>query len=173
MKKHLSQLKASLHYWLGVVLFKSGMAGKHVLIHDFCMAQLQRAADDGMTKAQLLFGQLLAYRGLTDLNKVAGMKYLRSSAQQGSADAQFMLAEALLDESKIETTSLTKSCNGAFEPLNIAEPIALYIKAAKAGHTMAALRLSQFYRQGKYGLECDEQQADYWQSEFYKKGNQV
>mgnify|MGYP002700105794 FL=1 len=175
MKKQLSNIIASAHYYLGAFLFHSGCARIHQRVHEFSMRELQRSADLGMGKAQLLFGQLLKYRGATDFNKIAGIRYLRESAEKGSIDALFMLAEALQDKSLIEFTApeamgVTDAAHKQNSRLDISDPVMLYLAAAKAGHVMAALRLSKIYQQGSLGQVIDSEQAEYWRSEFMEQG---
>jgi TPR repeat protein len=170
MKKQLSNLIAAVHYSLGAFLFYSGFARIHRRLHEFSMRELQRSADLGWTKAQVLFGQLLKYRGATDFNKIAGIRYLRESAAKGSADAQFMLAEAIQDKSLIELTSSAEQ--GSNQLLDLDDPLMLYLSAAKSGHAMAALRLSKIYQQGSCQQKIDTEQAEYWRSEFLKQGSQ-
>jgi len=149
-----------LSYRLGYSLFKSGVAGWHKRLHEFAMRRLQLAADDGYEPAQLFFGQLLKYRGASVLNRVAGIRYLQQSAEQGSSQAQFMLAEALLDPNLVYPPDLVKL-----------SPLALYEQAAAAGHKMAALRLSKAYEQGLLGLAVNQHKAVQYFEQFSREGN--
>jgi TPR repeat protein len=176
MKKRSLQIKSIIHYWMGSLLFFSGFARLHVVLHEFSMRQLQRAADSGLAKAQLLFGQLLIYRGASAANKIAGIKYLQTSALEGSKDARFMLAESMTSADLINHAGLMDNvgldANNALK-IDLQDPVELYRLAAEAGHTMAALRLSKIYRQGDFGMNTSIEQADYWLQEFMEQGKQV
>jgi TPR repeat protein len=168
MKKQLLQIKSHIHYYIGSTLFFSGLARLNVRVHECSMKQLQRAADGGLTKAQLLFGQLLTYRGATAYNKIAGLEYLQASALEGSKEAQFMLAEAIINKDIIDTQITDKQLPHL--PRKPLIPLDLYRLAAESGHAMAALRLSKIYRQGGHGITKNAEQADHWLAEFMKQG---
>lgn len=172
MNKPLSKIFARIHYAVGASLFFSGIARLHQRLHEFAMRELQRSADLSYVKAQVLFGQLLKYRGATAYNKVASIRYLRESAQSGSKDAQFMLAESLTDQTIIDSGN---GYNAISEGSNLTvfnNPVELYLLAANAGHVMAALRLSKIYREGSYGEQVDIEKANKWHAEFLKYGDQ-
>lgn len=152
-------------------MFYSGIARLHVRLHEFSMRELQRSADLGLVKAKALFGLLLKYRGATAYNKVAGIRYLRESAQSGSTDAQFMLAESLIDQALIDP-SISYNAVSEDSTSTLNDPVELYLLAANAGHIMAALRLSKIYRTGQYGVEMNLEEADKWHAEFLKYGGQ-
>jgi len=97
----------------------------------------------------------LTYRGVNREYKVVGIKYLRESANLGSVQSQFMLAEALTDESL------------AIEKFDEEEIQNLYESAAHQGHKMAALRLSKAYDQGLWGLSINQNKAEYWSQQFF------
>jgi TPR repeat protein len=171
MKKQLLRFKSLIHYGIGSMLFFSGLARLHVRLHEFSMRQIQRAADDGLGKAQLLFGQLLTYRGATAFNKIAGLKYLHTSVLEGSKEAQFMLAEAIINKDIIDNHIIDgQNPKSEIKPL---DPVDLYRLAAQSGHVMAALRLSKIYREGRLGIIKNTEQADYWLEEFIKQGKQL
>lgn len=149
-----------ISYTVGRCLFLSGIAQWHRRIHEFAMRRLQIAADQNHGPSQLFFGQLLKYRGASVLNRVAGIRYLHDSAEKGSADAQFMLAEALLDPELMYPSDLIKH-----------EPVSLYERAAEAGHKMAALRLSKAYGQGALGLQQNTELAARYFDQFSRDGN--
>ncbi len=149
-----------LSYRLGYSLYVSGIAGWHKRIHEFAMRRLQQAADAEYEPAQLFFGQLLKYRGASVLNRVAGIRYLQRSADKGSSQAQFMLAEALLDPNLVYPPDLVKQ-----------SPLDLYEAAAAAGHKMAALRLSKAYEQGLLGVAINQDKAVQYFEQFSRDGN--
>ena len=163
---------AITHYCIGALLFFSGIAKLHVRIHEFAMRELQRSADAGLNKAQLLFGQLLKYRGATAYNKIASIGYLRASASNGNAEAQFMLAEAITDKSLMDVMPLEAGIKTENHD-QLKDPVALYLLAAKAGHVMSALRLNKIYEQGLYGTKPNKEQAEHWYSEFIKHGKKI
>ena len=148
---------ANMH--LAKWLFDCGVAGWHQQIHEFAMRRIQMAADLDYLPAQLLFGQLLKYRGLTVYNKIAGVGYLRKAAQQGSTDAMFVLAEALQDDNLVMSQA---------EPNEVLD---LYTLAAQAGHVMAALRLSKIYKKGLLGNEHNSELAEYWSARFLQNAH--
>lgn len=158
MKSIFKGLIARMYYLLGKFMFASGIAGRNSKLHQFCMRQLQRSADFGYLPALILFGQLLSYRGATALNKQAGVNYLAKASKQLDATAMFTLAE-----------QLDKNPDVLLPSHEIAD---LYQKSAKAGHIMAALRLSQGYKVGKWGLSVDLKQAEYWSQQFHQHANQ-
>lgn len=149
---------SNLHYWLGAVLFKTGLAGLHPWLHEKIMRQLQRAAEKQHSDALLLFGQLLRYKGMTPYNKIAGVGYLRQAVISdyflGQADALFLLAEALCDPDLLV----------AKQPQD--NVVDYYEKAANQGHLMSALRLSKIYHNGLYDQAKDELKAQYWREKF-------
>lgn len=147
-------------YILGRFLFLSGLAQWHRRLHEFAMKRLQVAADQDFAPAQLFFGQLLKYRGASVLNRVAGIRYLHQSADKGSAEAQFMLAEALLDPELVYPSDLIKH-----------DPVKLYENAAASGHNMAALRLSKAYEQGSLGLPQNAELAARYFEQFSRDGH--
>lgn len=149
-----------ISYTLGRCLFTWGIAHWHRRIHEFAMRRLQTAADKNYGPAQLFFGQLLKYRGASVLNRVAGIRYLHDSAEKGNSDAQFMLAEALLDPNLVYPTELVKH-----------DPVTLYQQAADAGHKMAALRLSKAYENGLMGLSKNTKLAAQYFEQFSRDGN--
>ncbi len=155
----VNSVRASAQYSLGAFIFNAGLGRWHYKLHEFSMAKLQRSADAGHTKALLLIGVLLKYRGVSLKNKLAGVEYLRSAASQGVMDAQFMLAEALVDDSLLLK---------AADEIQI---LSLYEQAAKQGHIMAALRLKKAYINGLWGAKPDQQQAGYWSEQFLKSSN--
>jgi len=148
-----SQIVGPFHFYLGLFLFKTGVAGWHPWMHEKTMRQLQRASDAGIEDALLMFGQLLRYKGATVYNKTAGIRYLESVANTGRAEGQFMLAEAIVDPNLISQKS----------PENA---VTLYHRAAEQGHLMAALRLSKIYHNGLYGQPVDESKAEHWRNQF-------
>lgn len=156
LKRRFTILNMHLAKWL----FDCGAGAWHQKIHEFAMRRIQLAADMDYMPAQLLFGQLLKYRGLTAYNKIAGVGYLRKAAQQDCVDAMFMLAEALQDENLVAIAS---------EP---DEALNLYQHAAEQGHIMAALRLSQIYKNGLLGVARDLNVAGYWSEQFMQHANE-
>lgn len=147
-------------YSLGRCLYVTGVAAWHRRIHEFAMRRLQTAADKNYAPAQLFFGQLLKYRGASVLNRIAGIRYLHESAEKGSADAQFMLAEALLDPELVYPPDLIHQT-----------PLYLYEQAAQSGHKMAALRLSKAYEQGTLGVAQNADLAAKYFEQFSRDGN--
>lgn len=153
MKQLGDLLLARCFYFIGRVLFKTGLAGQSEKIHHFCMRQLQRSADLGYQPALLLFGQILSYRGVTAMNKRRGVEYLAQLAER-SVQARFMLAEQLAHNDDVV--------------LIHHDPLSLYESAANEGHIMAALRLSQAYKYGKWGAQQDADQAQMWSDRFHQ-----
>lgn len=153
MKKLGDLLLARCFYFIGRVLFNTGLAGRSEKIHHFCMRQLQRSADLGYQPALLLFGQILSYRGVTSMNKRRGVEYLAQLAEQ-SVQAKFMLAEQLVHNKDVIIPNQN--------------PLRLYQAAAEQGHAMAALRLSQAYKEGKWGARQDSELAQTWSERFHQ-----
>lgn len=171
---------AFFQYFLGAFLYFSGIAKAHHRVHDFTMRCLQRAADLKHQKAELLMGKLLRYRGVNKHSQLVGLQYLRRSAAQGQTEAQFLLAEALVDDHYIAReayidASMTVSQSEVNQTVNVdadEAPVTLYLAAAESGHVMAALRLSKIYEQGKFGVEIDTEKSTFWLEEFMKHGKQ-
>jgi len=151
----LVKVRALFQYYQGAFIFHSGLGQAHVRLHDYGVLCLKRAADKGQQDALMLIGMRLKYRGVNREYKVAGIKYLRESANLGSVQSQFMLAEALTDESL------------AIEKFDEEEIQNLYESAAHQGHKMAALRLSKAYNQGLWGLSINQKKAEYWSQQFF------
>ena len=158
-----------LLYQIARFLFKTGIAGWHPNIHRYVMGLFQRSADQEFEPAQLFFGQLLKYKGVSSLNRVAGITYLRRSALHGSMQAQFMLAEALRDQSLVSSIVIDATNGAQSEPVS-ESPLSLYTAAAEAGHKMAALRLCQIYREGLLGVEPDAGLAKQYFDQFSRDG---
>lgn len=154
-------LFAQVQYCLGWCLFASGVAGWHRRLHVWAMTQLQKASHKQHPKAQQLMGKLLTYRGETILDKRAGLALLQQQADLGDAQAQFLLAEALLNPKLVMSGEQEQKA------------VELYLSAAKQDHAMAALRLSKAYGQGALGLEQNEQHAQYWSDQFMQHSQNV
>jgi len=161
MTKRSHSLLVALRFGIGKVLYIGGFAQYHHGIHNWAMTQLQKAAVGHHQGAQLLLGQLLKYRGTSIQAKAAGIEYLRQAASSGSCEACFMLAEATADKNLIMGSAHQR------------DRLGLYLQAAEAGHIMAALRLSQFYREGSADGDINIKQADYWLEQFMKNGQCV
>ena len=149
--------RALLQYYQGAFIFYSGLGQAHVRLHDYGVLCLRQAADKGQQDALMLIGMRLKYRGVNRHQQVAGIQYLRESANLGSVQSQFMLAEALTDESL---------ANENFDEEEIQN---LYESAAHQGHKMAALRLSKAYDQGLWGLSINQKKAEYWSQRFFSE----
>lgn len=153
----LVKMMALLHYYQGAFIFYSGLGQLHVRLHDYGVLCLRRAADKGHKDALMLIGMRLKYRGVNRHHKMTGIKYLRESAKLGSVQSQFMLAEALVDESLV------------IDNFDEEEIQNLYGSAAHQGHKMAALRLSKAYDQGLWGLSINQKKAEYWSQQFFSE----
>lgn len=155
-----STMLGALQYGFGSILYRSGVAGWHCIIHDFTMKQLQRASHKGHKKAQKLMSVLLAYRGVDVLDKRAGVALMAQQAENGDAQSQFLYAEALVKSQVIlpDTESLA---------------VRWYIAAAKQGNAMAALRLSKAYQTGELGLIQDSSEAEYWSQQFMQNSKNM
>lgn len=156
LQRFKSYVLAWLQYGLGWCLFVSGIAAWHKRLHIYAMMQLQRASHKHHNKAQQLMGKLLTYRGETIIDRRAGMALLQQQADSGDAQAQFLLAEALLNPQLVVDAEQEQ------------QAVKWYLLAAKQDHAMAALRLSKAYAQGALGLEKSEEQAQYWSSQFMR-----
>jgi len=150
-----NEMLAKIQYPLGAFIFNSGMGHWQKWLHDLSMNCLQRAANAGHGQAMLMAGQILTHRGLGISSRQVGVKYLRTAADQGNPDAQFMLAQAMCDEAL--------GLKHKDEDI-----LALYKQAANQGHTMAALKLKKAYTDGLWGVSVDEAQASYWSEQFMK-----
>jgi len=150
-----SEILPRLQHALGAFIFSRGMGRWQKRLHDFSMNCLQRAANAGHSQALLMAGQILTHRGEGISSRQTGMKYLRTAADRGNPDAQFMLAQAMCDE--------TLGLNHEDEDI-----LALYKQAAYQGHLMAALKLKKVYTDGLWGVSADEAQASYWSEQFMK-----
>lgn len=177
----IKTLLAILNYAVASGLFYSGIAGKKRSFHEFTMKRLQTAADQGSQQALLLMAKLLRYRGVSPLNKIAGVSYLESlraklealalsqnskTSRQAQGDVYgevcFLLAEAYTDHNVV----LASPADDSHSNKPATSPSELYRLAAELGHKMAALRLSKAYENGSYGLEKDSLKADHWKERF-------
>lgn len=150
-------LIARLNYLLGWSLFYT-LARYSEPLHRFAMGRLRRASDRGDAKARTFYGTLLYYRGVGPSSLQAGFDYLLQAAQQGDIQAQFQVAEAY--------------ARGHVVGINPDYPKALqfYVRAAEAGHVMAALRLAKAFENGALDLTPDPVQAQTWMNKFLEKG---
>lgn len=153
-------LLARLNYLLGWSLFYT-LARYSEPLHRFAMGRLRRAADRGDHKAKAFYGTLLFYKGLGPSSIQSGFDYLRGAAEGGDVQAQFHVAEAFARG------------HVAGVSVDLLKAQSYYLRAAQAGHTMAALRLAKAYENGGLGLSPDATQAALWMKAFLEKGQSL
>ena len=106
------------------------------------MPKLKTAADGGHGEAQALYGFLLDQAD----DDAEAQKYYKKSADQGSPDGMFGLA------------NFHVSGDGGTE-INIAKARALYEKAANAGHRQSILVMFLAYTRGGLNLKPEDMQS--------------
>lgn len=105
---------------------------------------LARAADAGVTAAQVTLGNLLV-ASLSSGEKSSGIRYLEAAAKTGNVQAKMSLAQALYADSSYERA------------------LALFRDAASRGNAHAQFMLGTMYAAGQ-GVPRDDQESYSWLS---------
>lgn len=147
----LWRFKARLSYWLARKLFHRPWCVRQPRIWRWMEGQFARMANLGDTRAQSFYGHILAFRGQGLGAKEEGVRLLRLAALSGDGKAAYQVGVFCL------AGTLSKNPDAA-------EAARWWTMAAKAGHPLAANKLSALYLQGGPGLQADPALARHYQS---------
>ena len=147
----LWRFRARLSYWLARKLFHRPWCVRQPRLWRWMEGQFARMANLGDTRAQSFYGHILAFRGQGLGAKEEGMRLLRLAALSGDGKAAYQVGVFSL------AGTLSKTPDAA-------EAARWWTMAAKAGHPLAAHKLSALYLQGGPGLLADPELARHYQS---------
>ena len=147
----LWRFKARLSYWLARKLFHRPWCVRQPRIWRWMEGQFARMANLGDTRAQSFYGHILAFRGQGLGAKEEGVRLLRLAALSGDGKAAYQVGVFSL------AGTLSKNPDAA-------EAARWWTMAVKAGHPLAANKLSALYLQGGPGLQADPALARHYQS---------
>ena len=147
----LWRFKARLSYWLARKLFHRPWCVRQPRIWSWMEGQFARMANLGDTRAQSFYGHILAFRGQGLGAREEGMRLLRLAALSGDGKAAYQVGVFCL------AGTLSKNPDAA-------EAARWWTMAVKAGHPLAANKLSALYLQGGPGLQADPALARHYQS---------
>jgi TPR repeat protein len=147
----LWRFKARLSYWLARKLFHRPWCVRQPRIWSWMEGQFARMANLGDTRAQSFYGHILAFRGQGLGAREEGMRLLRLAALSGDGKAAY----------QVGVFSLAGTLN---KNPDAAEAARWWTMAVKAGHPLAANKLSALYLQGGPGLQADPALARHYQS---------
>ena len=147
----LWRFKARLSYWLARKLFHRPWCVRQPRIWRWMEGQFARMANLGDTRAQSFYGHILAFRGQGLGAREEGMRLLRLAALSGDGKAAYQVGVFCL------AGTLSKNPDAA-------EAARWWTMAVKAGHPLAANKLSALYLQGGPGLQADPALARHYQS---------
>ena len=147
----LWRFKARLSYWLARKLFHRPWCVRQPRIWGWMEGQFARMANLGDTRAQSFYGHILAFRGQGLGAREEGMRLLRLAALSGDGKAAYQVGVFSL------AGTLSKNPDAA-------EAARWWTMAVKAGHPLAANKLSALYLQGGPGLQADPALARHYQS---------
>ena len=142
----LGSVRARIGYRVARRLFHWSWLVKQPRAWDWMQGQFARMAARGDVEVQSFYGHLLLFRGQGLAARQEGLRMLRLAATAGDGKAAYQLG----------VVSLT----GELQPVADASAAAAWwVRAAAAGHPLAARRLAGLYQQGGVGLAADPQQA--------------
>ena len=147
----LWRFKARLSYWLARKLFHRPWCVRQPRIWRWMEGQFARMANLGDTRAQSFYGHILAFRGQGLGAREEGVRLLRLAALSGDGKAAYQVGVFSL------AGTLSKNPDAA-------EAARWWTMAVKAGHPLAANKLSALYLQGGPGLQADPALARHYQS---------
>ena len=147
----LWRFKARLSYWLARKLFHRPWCVRQPRIWSWMEGQFARMANLGDTRAQSFYGHILAFRGQGLGAREEGVRLLRLAALSGDGKAAYQVGVFSL------AGTLSKNPDAA-------EAARWWTMAVKAGHPLAANKLSALYLQGGPGLQADPALARHYQS---------
>ena len=147
----LWRFKARLSYWLARKLFHRPWCVRQPRIWRWMEGQFARMANLGDARAQSFYGHILAFRGQGLGAKEEGVRLLRLAALSGDGKAAYQVGVFCL------AGTLSKNPDAA-------EAARWWTMAVKAGHPLAANKLSALYLQGGPGLQADPALARHYQS---------
>ena len=147
----LWRFKARLSYWLARKLVHRPWCVRQPRIWSWMEGQFARMANLGDTRAQSFYGHILAFRGQGLGAREEGVRLLRLAALSGDGKAAYQVGVFSL------AGTLSKNPDAA-------EAARWWTMAVKAGHPLAANKLSALYLQGGPGLQADPALARHYQS---------
>ena len=145
------RLKARFSYWLARKLFHWRWCVRQPRLWRWMEGQFARMANLGNTGAQSFYGHILAFRGQGLGAREEGVRLLRLAALSGDGKAAYQVGVFCL------AGTLSKNPDAA-------EAARWWTMAVKAGHPLAANKLSALYLQGGPGLQADPALARHYQS---------
>lgn len=153
----LGSLRAWIGYLVARRLFRWSWLVKQPRAWDWMQGQFARMAARGDVNVQSFYGHLLVFRGQGLAARQEGLRLLRLAAAAGDGKAAYQLG----------VVSLAGDLQQAADASAAA---AWWIKAAAAGHPLAARRLVGLYQQGGVGLLADPQQATHYEARATELG---
>lgn len=150
-------LRARLGYLLARRLFGWRWLVKQPRAWSWMQGQFARMAALGDTQVQSFYGHLLLFRGQGLGARQEGLRLLQLAAVAGDAKAAYQLG----------VVSLAGDLQCAADAQVAAQ---WWIKAAAAGHPLAARRLAGLYEQGGLGLPANPEQAAFYQARAAELG---
>jgi TPR repeat protein len=139
-------LRARLGYLLARRLFQWRWLVKQPRVWNWMQGQFARMAALGDVQVQSFYGHLLLFRGQGLGARQEGLRLLQLAATAGDAKAAYQLG----------VVSLAGDLQRAADAQLAAQ---WWVKAAAAGHPLAARRLVSLYQQGALGLAPNPRQA--------------
>lgn len=145
----LWSVRARLGYWLARRLFHWSWLLQRPRVWAWMQGQYARMAALGHVPAQSFYGHILLFRGQGFGAREEGLRLLRLAAQGGDGKAAYQVGvQALAGDSR--------------QAPDAAEAAGWWVRAASAGHPLAAQRLSLLYRDGGPGLAADPDRAEHF-----------
>jgi len=142
----LGGVRARVGYLVARRLFHWAWLVKQPRAWDWMQGQFARMAARGDVGVQSFYGHLLLFRGQGLSARQEGLRLLQLAATAGDGKAAY----------QVGVVSLAGDLQ---QPADAGVAAAWWVKAARAGHPLAARRLVALYRQGGVGLAADPQQA--------------
>jgi TPR repeat protein len=154
LKQLLWRLRARFSYWLARRLFHWPWFVRQPRAWRWLEGQFSRMANLGDIGALSFYGHILAFRGQGLGAREEGVRLLRLAAQGGDGKSAYQLGVISL-------------AGSASQAPDAQAALQWWTLALKAGHPLAALKLSQLYQQGGPGLAADPVQAQRYQANLH------
>jgi TPR repeat protein len=153
----LGALRARIGYLVARRLFQWPWLVKQPRVWDWMQGQFARMAARGDVGVQSFYGHLLLFRGQGLAARQEGLRLLRLAAAAGDGKAAYQLGVVSLAGDLQQTADASAA-------------VAWWVKAAAAGHPLAARRLAGLYQQGGAGLPADPEQVAYYEARATELG---
>ena len=150
-------VRARVGYLVARRLFHWAWLVKQPRAWDWMQGQFARMAARGDAGVQSFYGHLLLFRGQGLSARQEGLRLLQLAATAGDGKAAYQLGVVSL-------------AGDLQQPADAAVAAAWWVKAARAGHPLAARRLAGLYAQGGAGLAVDPQQAALYEARATELG---